>query len=145
MTNAQLWALRIAGILWVLWGLVHLFAGLMTMSQETAAAVAAIADGTEALGGLPYHPAAGGVIKQHGWNLAWIGATTTVGGVFVWRANRTAIWVSALVGGMADLGYFLFLDLPGFVNFVPGTVMTLVSSAAIALSAWVWLSSRRTP
>jgi hypothetical protein len=35
---------------------------------------------------------------------------------------------------LADLGYFIFLDLGGFVNFVPGTVMTLISSAAIILS-----------
>ena len=147
MSKPQIWALRTAGVLWVVWGLVHVLAGVMTMSLATAAAVGGIADPAQ-LTELQYHPAAGGVISQHGWNLAWIGATTIVGGVFVWRGRLTAIWLSALVGGMADLGYFIFLDLPGHVNFVPGTVMTLVSSAAIILSAWAWLSMRgasRTP
>jgi hypothetical protein len=30
------------------------------------------------------------------------------------------------------------MDLGGFVNFVPGTIMTLISSAAILLSVWAW-------
>lgn len=63
----------------------------------------------------------------------------------VWRANRTAIWVTGMIGGLADLGFFLLLDLPGYVNFVPGTVMTLISGSAIILSAWVWYSERPRP
>lgn len=145
MTNVQTWALRAAGLLWVFWGVVHLLAGVLTMSLETAAAVAGIADAVdpELLKSLDYHAAAGAVIKQHGWNLAWIGITTIVCGVFVWRRNMTAIWLAALVGGMADIGYFVFLDLAGHVNFAPGTVMTLVSSVAIFSSGWVWFSMRR--
>ncbi len=144
ITKAQTWALRSAAVLWVVWGLVHVLAGVMTLSLETPAAVAGIADGVDPalLTELPYHEAASGIIRQHGWNLGWIGATTIVGGVFVWRGSSTAIWVSALVGGMADLGYFMFLDLPGHVNFMPGTVMTLVSSAAVILSGWAWMSMR---
>lgn len=42
--------------------------------------------------------------------------------------------LAALVGGLADLGYFLFLDLGGYVEFVPGTVMTIVSATAIIVS-----------
>ncbi|MEO1641358.1 MAG: hypothetical protein AAFU41_19155 [Pseudomonadota bacterium] len=55
----------------------------------------------------------------------------------------TAIWVTAMVGGLADLGYLIFVDLPGFVNFFPGTVMTFVSGTAIVLSFMVWLPQRR--
>lgn len=144
MTKAQTRALRVAAVLWVIWGLVHLFAGVMTMSQETNHAVAGVADAVDrdTLTVLEYHSAAGALIAQHGWNLAWIGLTTMIGGVFVWRGSVTAICYSALVGGMADLGYFLFMDLPGHVNFVPGTIMTFVSGAAILLSAWTWFSMR---
>lgn len=142
MTNARTWAHRAVAILWVVWGLVHLLAGVMTMSLEAAAAVAGIADGVARaeLADLSYHAAAGAILDQHGWNLAWIGVTTVVCGVFVWRQNKTAAWVAALVGGMADLGYFIFLDLPGHVNFMPGTLMTLVSGSAIVLTGWVWLA-----
>ena len=57
----------------------------------------------------------------------------------------TAIWVTALVGGMADIGYFVFLDRPGFVNVIPGTLMTVFSATAIVLSGWVWFSHRADP
>ena len=45
-----------------------------------------------------------------------------------------AVYVAAWGGGMADVGYFLFMDLGGHVKFVPGTVMTIVSATAIVLS-----------
>lgn len=74
------------------------------------------------------------MLNQHGWNLLWGGLYTVIGALFIWRGNFTAIWTTAVVGGLLDVGYFLFLDLGGYVNFVPGTVMTLVSSAGILLS-----------
>lgn len=105
------------------------------MSSDTASAVQAIADGVDlSLLATSYPDAAGAIINQHGWNLAWFGIATIVGAVFIWRNSATAIFVTAMVGGLADLGYFLFLDLGGFVNFIPGTLMTIVSSLAIVLS-----------
>lgn len=135
--------LKTISVLWVIWGLVHAFAGIMTMAGDTPTAIAAIADAVDpALLAGPYHEAAGAVINQHGFNLFWIGLTTAVCAVFIWRGNLTAMFIAGLTGGLADVGYFLFLDLGGFVHFVPGTIMTLISSAAILLSLWVWMQSR---
>ncbi|WP_028021907.1 hypothetical protein [Enterovibrio calviensis] len=127
--------LKVSAVLWVIWGLVHTLAGTIVMSNDAAMAVQAVADGVDPNLLLAEYPAAAGaIINQHGWNLAWFGVVTIIGGIFIWRGNVTAIFISALVGGLADLGYFMFLDLGGFVNFVPGTVMTIVSSLAIVLS-----------
>lgn len=143
MTDRQKFALKGAAILWVLWGLVHILAGGIVLSSDATVGVQAIADGVDpALLAAEYHAAVGGILNQHGWNLGWFGLTTVIGAVLIWRGNRTAIWVTALIGGLADTGYLLFVDLPGYVNFVPGTVMTIVSASAIALSFWVWLSSK---
>jgi len=143
MTKTQTTVLKVAAGLWVVWGLVHMLAGVLTIAQETPEAVAGIADATDpALLADTYHAAVGAVVNQHGFNLLWIGLATTIGALFVWRGNMTAIWVTAMVGGLADVGYFLFMDLGGFVNFVPGTVMTLISASAIILSFWVWLPNR---
>ncbi|MEM9470401.1 MAG: hypothetical protein AAGA00_00490 [Pseudomonadota bacterium] len=128
-------ALRTSAILWIVWGLVHMFAGVVVLSSDTSAAVAAIADAVDpATLQLAYPDAADAVVNQHGFNLFWFGLATTVGAVFIWRGSAVAIFVTAMVGGLADLGYFIFLDLGGHVNFLPGTLMTLVSSAAIILS-----------
>lgn len=145
MTQSQSIALKVATVLWVIWGLVHFFAGVMTISQDAMPAASAILDAVDpALFEVEVPAELGGIINQHGWNLAWFGLVTIIGGVYIWRGNTTAIWVTALVGGLADIGYFLFLDLQGYVNFVPGTVMTLVSASAIILSFWVWLMPGRT-
>ena len=127
--------LRLSAVLWVIWGLVHVLAGVLTISKDTAAAVQGIADGTDpGLLEMVYPDAVGAIINQHGFNLGWIGAVTIVGSWFIWRRSVVAIFVVAMVGGLADVGYFLFLDLGGYVRFVPGTLMTLVSSAAILSS-----------
>lgn len=141
MTAAQTYALKIAAVLWIIWGLVHLLAGVLVLSGDTQSGFQAIADAVEP-GELvaDYHGAVGGVLGQHAWNLAWFGIATVIGALFIWRGNLTAIWVTGMVGGLADLGYLLFLDFPGYVNFIPGTLMTIVSASAVGLSFWVWLS-----
>lgn len=144
MTSTRITALKVAAALWVIWGLVHMLAGVMTILQAPSEGFAAIADAVDpALLVADYHPAVGGVLNQHGFNLLWIGLATLVGAVFIWRGNLTAIWVTAMVGGLADVGYLLFVDLPGHVNFFPGTLMTLISASAILLSFRVLLSNRR--
>lgn len=135
--------LKTSSVLWIIWGLVHALAGFLVLSGETTAGFQAIADAVAPETLVMNYPAAvGGILNQHAWNLAWFGLATIIGGALIWRGNMTAIWVTAMVGGLADLGYFLFVDLAGFANFVPGTVMTLVSASAIVLSARVWFLNR---
>lgn len=136
--------LKISAVLWVIWGLVHMFAGVMTISQGAGGAVAGIADAVDPvlLAG-DYHPAVGAILNQHGFNLLWIGAFTVVGAVMIWRRSVTFIFMTAIVGWITDVGYFVFMDLGGFVNFVPGTVMTIISSAAVVLSLWAYFSGMR--
>ncbi|MEO0343956.1 MAG: hypothetical protein AAF198_11030 [Pseudomonadota bacterium] len=135
--------LKISAVLWVLWGLVHTFAGVMVLTSDATGGFSAIADAVDPSAlEANYHAAVGGILNQHGWNLGWFGIATLIGAVLIWRQNMTAIWVTAMVGGLADLGYLLFVDFPGYVNFMPGTVMTLISGSAIILSFYVWLPNR---
>ena len=136
--------LRIAAGLWLIWGLVHMFAGIATMARDTPEAVGGIADAVDqSTLNLDYPDAVGAIVNQHGFNLLWIGAVTLVCAYFIWRHSMLAAALAGLVGGLADVGYFVFLDLGGHVNFVPGTVMTIFSATAIALTVWAWTSSRR--
>lgn len=116
----------------------------MVITSGTEGAFAAIADAINPDAFTrDYHPAIGGVINQHGWNLLWFGVVTAIGAVFIWRGSITAIWVAGMVGGLADLGYLIFVDLPGFVNVLPGTAMTVIAGGAIALSLVMMRMSRR--
>ena len=137
-------ALGSAAVLWVVWGLVHAFAGVMIISSDTTGALQAIADGVEPASlAMAYPDAAGAVINQHGFNLLWIGIVTMASAPFIWRRSTTAIFIAAMVGGLADVGYFIFLDLGGHVRFVPGTLMTLISASAIILSFGVHFVDKR--
>lgn len=116
-----------------------MFAGIMTdnfiLSGNITGAVSGIADAVDVSTlQVDYPDAAGAIIGQHGFNLLWIGLVTLICSVYIWRGNKNAIFLAAITGGLADLGYFLFMDLGGYTNFMPGTVMTLFSSAAIILS-----------
>ncbi|MEM8631934.1 MAG: hypothetical protein AAGF74_11905 [Pseudomonadota bacterium] len=144
MTDTQALVLKISAVLWVIWGLVHVFAGVMVLSSDASGGFQAIADAVDPTTlAYDYNAAVGGILNQHGWNLGWFGIATIIGGVLIWRQNITAIWVTGMVGGLADLGYLLFVDVPGYVNFFPGTIMTVISGSAIVLSFWVWLTNRR--
>lgn len=132
--------LKVSAILWIVWGLVHSLAGVIVLSSDPVGGIQAIADAIDPeLLVADYHGAVGGILNQHGWNLLWFGVVTIIGAGFIWRGNLTAIWVTGTIGGMADLGYLLFMDFPGYVNFFPGTVMTFISGTAILLSFSVWL------
>lgn len=144
MTTSHSNLLMISALLWVIWGAVHALAGILILAGDATSGFQAIADAVDpATLAMAYPNAVGGVLGQHAWNLTWFGLATIVGAILIWRHSFTAIWFTAIVGGLADLGYFIFIDLPGFAKFFPGTVMTLVSSAAIVLSAWVWIRSER--
>lgn len=131
--------LKTSSILWIIWGLIHVLAGVLTMkgilTDDIPGAIAGIADAVDPASlQMDYPKASGAIIGQHGFNLLWIGLTTFICAFFVWKGNKSAIYLAAIVGGLADLGYFLFMDLGGFVKFVPGTLMTIVSSLAIITS-----------
>ncbi|MEM7241699.1 MAG: hypothetical protein AAF429_05895 [Pseudomonadota bacterium] len=144
MTHSQIMALKGAAILWIIWGLVHTLAGVMILTGDAVGGFQAIADAVDPQAlEADYHAAVGGVLNQHGWNLGWFGIVTIIGAILIWRQNVTAIWVTGMIGGLADIGYLLFVDFPGYVNFVPGTVMTTISASAVLLSFYVWLSVRR--
>ncbi|MEM9261971.1 MAG: hypothetical protein AAGA22_00185 [Pseudomonadota bacterium] len=130
---------RAAAVLWVVWGLVHILGGVITLSSDATAGFQGIAAAVPpAELEADYHPAVGAILHQHGWNMLWAGAVTLIGAIFIWRSNVTSVWVTALVGGLFDIGYFVFVDLGGYGTFFPGTAMTIVSALAVASSFWGW-------
>lgn len=139
---------KVSAILWVIWGGVHILAGVLTMrgilTEDISSSISGIADAVDPKTiEMDYPNAAGAIIGQHGFNLFWVGVVTLIGGIFIWKGNKNAIFLTAITGGLTDLGYFLFMDLGGYVKFVPGTVMTLVSSLAIITSFYAHFKNEK--
>ncbi len=137
--------LRIASVLWGIWGAFHLFIGVALLMVIAAghpdgqlASIPGVVNimmmGNE--GRFAVIPS----LEQHAFNLAWFGVVVGVGCVYVWRRRAEAIFVCTLVGGFADLGYFLYVDLPGYAD-PPGPQMTYIMASAIALSLYAYFKS----
>ncbi|WP_425236107.1 hypothetical protein [Ulvibacterium sp.] len=139
---------KISSILWIIWGLVHVLAGIMTMkgvlTDDISASIIGIADAVDpSILQMDYPKAAGAVIGQHGFNLFWIGLVTFLAAFYIWKGNKNAVFLAAITGGLADLGYFIFMDLGNYVKFFPGTVMTIVSSLAIITSFYALFKNKK--
>jgi len=131
---------RSSSVLWAIWGAVHIFFGvyLLYLLQsgsvgEAFHGIAGQAELSTFLLDYPYGAAA--VLKQHSYNLVWFGLVTLTGSVWVWRRSLQAAALCAIVGGLADLGYFIYIDLGGLAVF-PGPQMTWIAAAAIGLSGY---------
>lgn len=139
---------KVSAVLWIVWGLVHILAGVMTLKGhfegDISSSIAGIADAVDAESlQMNYPAAASAVVAQHGFNLLWIGIVTFIGAFFVWKGNKSAIFLAAITGGLADLGYLLFMDFGGHVHFMPGTLMTIISASAIILSFYAYFQERK--
>jgi hypothetical protein len=53
------------------------------------------------------------ILQLLGWFLLWVGLVVTIVGWFVWKKNKSAIFLATIVGGFSDMGYFVFIDLNG--------------------------------
>lgn len=114
-------------------GIVQVLAGVMTMkgivSGNIYSSVFGIADAVDPrILDINYPMGLGAIFGQNGFNLFLIGFVTTI---------------AALTGGLANVGCFLFMDLGGYVNFVPGNIMTVISASAIILSFYGYIRSSR--
>jgi hypothetical protein len=137
--------LKTSAILWAIWGIFHLFIGVAMIVlfkngypsgdfQEIPETLNFTMFGMESL----FAPIA--TLKQHAFNLAWIGAIVTVGSFYVWNKNKLGIFTCAVIGGLADIGYFLYIDLPGYA-FTPGPEMTYIMALAIILAFYAYFKS----
>ena len=137
--------LKVSAILWIIWGVFHLLIGvvfiLILQSGHPSGpfeSIPALLDITMFGNDSPFPPLAS--LKQHAFNLAWIGAVVTVASFYVWKKHTIAIFTCILLGGLADLGYFVFVDLPGYASS-PGPEMTYIMATAIVLALFVYFRS----
>ncbi len=98
---------KIGGALYVLWGLLHLFAGYQIYKLS---------------GGIS-DPALAARMAQAGLNLAIIaGISIAVGAKLNWNNDRFGYWLNLGLVSLADIGFIVLLLLPGYFPLGPGLV-----------------------
>jgi len=138
---------KTSSVLWIIWGIVHMFFGVFILYLmsigDTSRIVSEVANNiSPELIKMDYPAAANALYGQHGWNLLWFGIVTTIAGFYIWKGNKNAIFLAAIIGGLADFGYFIFMDLGGYVTFFPGKLMTYIALGAIATSFYAHFKMR---
>ena len=85
MTATQSLCLKLASVLWIVWGLARVFAGVEVMTLDMTGGLEAFGDAfsPELLAMMEEHATVGGMLSQGGWNLGLSGIVAIIGGAFV--------------------------------------------------------------
>ena len=119
---------RFGAITYVLWGLLHI---------EAARRVYMLGQSLEA--GMVQ-----GRIIQGAWNLlffALFGIVVAV--IWNWRNSRLGYWLNLVVVSAGDIGFILFVLVPGYIPLVPGGLGPLLWVLALVLSTLGIISAKR--
>jgi hypothetical protein len=118
----------ISSIAYVVWGLLHL---------QAAAAVYRLGASLEP-GMLQ------GRMTQHAWNLLFASLFAIAVAVTLnWRNTREGYWINTFLVGIVDLGFILFVLIPGYLSVVPGILGPVAWLIAWSLSTVAYLQKSR--
>jgi hypothetical protein len=110
---------RMGAVFYVLWGLVHYTAAysVYQLAQSTPLAIE--------------H----GRLEQLAFYLASFATAGIVLATLNWRNSRVGFWFSAVVLGIADFPFILFVLLPGYVPVWPGILGPVLWIAGLTCTA----------
>ena len=103
--NRNLALARIGAVCYFIWALLHFQAAwsVYQLGQGMAAGMAR------------------GRVLQDAWNLLWFSILAVAGVVgFNWRNHVIGWWINLAVVSVADIGFILFVLMPGLVPPMPG-------------------------
>ena len=120
---------RLGAITYVLWGLLHIIA-----AQKVYQLGQSLEPGMVQ-----------GRVFQDAWNLLFFALFGSVVAVFLnWKNSRLGYWLNLVVVSAGDIGYVLFLLLPGYIPWVPGGLGPLLWVLAALLSTVAMLTGPET-
>ena len=117
---------KLGSITYVLWGILHLEAARRVYVLGQSLDVGMVQ----------------GRIFQDAWSLLFFALFGIVVGVFLnWKNSRLGYWLNLIVVSAGDIGYIVFVLIPGYVPFMPGAlgpilwVLAMLFSTAGIMSA----------
>ena len=110
---------RIGAALYLLWGIVHLGAAVETYRLAAA---------------LEFGPAQGKVF-QDAWFLLFFAALAAVVAVTLnWKNSATGYWINLVGVSIADIGFIVFMLIPGHTPILPGILGPVLWVLALGFS-----------
>ena len=110
---------KLGSITYVLWGILHI---------EAARKVYVLGQTLDA--GMVQ-----GRIFQDAWSLLFFAVFGIVVAIFLnWKNSRLGYWLNLAVVSAGDIGYILFVLVPGYVPFMPGALGPILWVLAVLFS-----------
>ena len=110
---------KLGAVTYVLWGILHI---------EAARKVYVLAQTLDS--GM-----AQGRIYQDAWNLLFFALFGIAVGVCLnWKNSRLGYWLNLIVVSAGDIGYIVFVLIPGYVPFMPGALGPILWILAVIFS-----------
>lgn len=110
---------KLGAITYVLWGILHV---------EAARKVYVLGQTLDA--GMVQ-----GRLFQDAWNLLFFAIFGIVVAILLnWKNSRLGYWLNLFVVSAGDIGYILFVLIPGYVPFMPGALGPILWILAVAFS-----------
>ena len=117
---------KLGSITYVLWGILHI---------EAARRVYVLGQTLDA--GMVQ-----GRIFQDAWSLLFLVLFGIVVGVFLnWKNSRLGYWLNLIVVSAGDIGYIVFVLIPGYVPFMPGALGPILWVLAVLFSTVAIMSA----
>ena len=119
-------AAKIGAVFYVLWGVLHMWAGaimLIRLGSDGGAAVLEVVGTGVPPEELPQEVSSvtAGLLGQHAWNLLWLGIFgAVVGAMLNWKNSRAGYWANLVVISATDVGFIVAILLPGYIRFLDG-------------------------
>jgi hypothetical protein len=96
---------KIGSGLYVIWGLLHIIAAVQEFQLGASLEFGLVQ----------------GKINQGAWELLFIALTgITIAIIYNWKNSRLGYWLNLLMVSIADIGFIIFVFLPGHVSFLTG-------------------------
>jgi hypothetical protein len=119
---------RIGAILYALWGALH----LMAAAEAYRLAIGAGAGPIQ------------GRLLQNAWHLAVFAVVALVVAIAMnWRNSRTGDWINLVAVSAADIGFVIFVVVPGYIAPFPGLLGPALWLLAVIFSTLGLNAGRR--
>jgi hypothetical protein len=118
---------RIGALFYIIWGVLHFSAAYEVYK----------------LGALQSPTMVQGRLYQDAWNLAFFAAVAIVAAVWLnWRNIKTGYWINLLTVSVTDIGFVLFVLLPGHLPWIPGIIGPAFWIPGVIFTTWAYLLNK---
>ena len=125
MQAAQWWA-RLGAICYIVWGFYHLNAAYV--NYQLAAQTTGMVHGR--------------LMQEVAYTLMFALTAMVLAVLLNWRNSWTGYWLNALIIGLGDVPFMIYVLAPGYLPLWPGVVGPVLWVAGFLCTTFAWLTAR---